>query len=253
MNEPRPSGESRVDITEEHGGRVARLILTGHQGNALDLTMIESLGRAIEVIGRWPDLSALVIQGSGRDFSSGHPALQQRPPMVAGLLAGFHECARALLRLNVPMVALIRGRCEGAGAALALLAEVRIADISARIGPRGEADSVPPLLTLVAAERLDSGVATSWLLSSEAISGEQAVGMGVISDYSGGGWESAAALTERHVREMGLGASPATREDVLRTLRAPLLARLAEWLPDLEKRAVERATHAASGQQKWRV
>jgi len=236
MEEPQPGdGEPCVEIRDEHGGRVARLVLTAPPENPLDILLVESLGRAVAAVAGWPDLRAVVLEGSGAHFSTGHPASQLRPPFAAAVVEGLHAAARTLLALDALLLAPVRGRCEGAGAALALVADLVLADPTTRFLFVDSAGHLPPLTPLLLAERLDRGRA----LSGKALTGEEALSLRLIKDYAGG-WESLETMTAHHVDRLALTPPAESLRITLHALRADTLTHVADQLPELERRTLDR-------------
>jgi enoyl-CoA hydratase/carnithine racemase len=147
----------------------------------------------------------------------------------------------------------VRGRCEGAGTALALSADLAVADSTAQLKFLESDGAPPPLLAVLLAGRLDRGGAAKLLLGDHGLSGEQAVLRGLMSDCATG-WEGAGAIVERHVRQLALAPNRETLQQVIQTIRAPLLTWMGESLPSVERRAVERAgrSEETTASPKWR-
>jgi enoyl-CoA hydratase/carnithine racemase len=102
-----------------------------------------SLARAAEIIGEEPDLSVVVLRGTGDDFSAGLDLRMLRGAAPSGegdlrelMIKGDAEVERAIARfqrgfscwreLPVIVVAVVTGHAVGAGFQLALAADLRI-------------------------------------------------------------------------------------------------------------------------------
>lgn len=242
MTTHKVSEDARVAMFEEQEGRVVRLVLTAPPDNALDLTMVDSLRNAVDMIGKDLRVGAVLIQGAGRDFSSGHPRMQLRPPFAVPLIETFHAAAKALLSLDTLLISVVRGRCEGAAAALAFLGDFVLADNTARFQFVDASSSLPPLLTVLVAERLERGKAAAALLADKVLKGEQAAALGLVTDFYDGGWDTA-TIAEAHLRQYALTTPSIVMTDVVRAVRARLLAQLAAQLPSLEQRTFDRIGH----------
>jgi len=254
---PRCDGavEPRVDITEADEGRTARLVLHASGGNPLDLVLVHALEQALDALGRWPYLTVAVIEGFEKDFSVGHPVSQLGPAFAPALLDAFHTVIRGVIHLDVPLIALVRGRCLGAGAALALAADVVVADSTARVCLCDAPGTPNPAAMLLASFKLERARASEALLSGGTYTGEEAAALGLVTEC-GGGWEGANALVDKHIRKLGQQQPPGVIREIMQTVRAPLHARLADDLPALEQAAVARFTRPpvdeATMPPKWR-
>src|SRR6185437_16159854 len=109
------ANEPRVALREEPDGRVVRLVLDSLPENPIDLRLAESLLSAVNTLAGSTDVSCVVIEGEGRDFSVGLLPAHRRPPYVSSLLPMFHAAARSLASLDAVLVASVRGKCLGAG------------------------------------------------------------------------------------------------------------------------------------------
>jgi enoyl-CoA hydratase/carnithine racemase len=252
---PPASRESRVEIFKEQGGRIARLVLTAPPDNALDLPMVDSLMKAVEAVNLWPDKRAVVIEGFGPDFSLGHPKLQLRPPFAAALIQGFQGAVHDLLRMDVLIVSAVRGRCEGAGAALALAADVVLSDKTTRFQFKDAVGLLPPLVSAFITHRLRREWAASTLLSTEAMTSERAGEIGLVS-RDAGGWEEVGPIADRVVERLALKPTQGAVEEAARALHSPVLSHTLQVLPELEKRALEklgrRVDEEVTAPTKWR-
>ena len=111
--------------------------------NAQTMATWASLARAAEIIGEEPDLSVVVLRGTGDDFSAGLDLRMLRGSAPAGegdlrelLIKGDAEVTRAIAgfqrgfscwrELPAIVVAVVTGHAIGAGFQLALAADLRI-------------------------------------------------------------------------------------------------------------------------------
>jgi len=111
--------------------------------NAQTMATWASLARAAEIIGEHPDLSAVVLRGTGKDFSAGldlrmlhgsGPAgegdlrelLTSGDAEVRRAIAGFQRGFSCWRELPAIVVAVVTGHAIGAGFQLALAADLRI-------------------------------------------------------------------------------------------------------------------------------
>lgn len=107
--------------------------------NALNLAMWRGLPHVTADVAADPAVRVLMVRGAGGDFASGAD-IAEFPGVFADRAsaldyAGLLEAAtRALATLEKPVIAWIEGFCIGAGLAIALACDVRIAASDARFG-----------------------------------------------------------------------------------------------------------------------
>ena len=111
--------------------------------NAQTMATWASLARAAEIIGEEPDLSVVVLRGTGDDFSAGLDLRMLRGTAPAGegdlrdllikgdaevmrVIAGFQRGFSCWRELPAIVVAVVTGHAIGAGFQLALAADLRI-------------------------------------------------------------------------------------------------------------------------------
>jgi len=147
------------------------------RANALGPALIPALRTALLDLRGRHDVRAVVLAGEGRHFCAGGdldlPLFDEADP--AARLAAIEEAydiTDALLDLDVPVVAAIHGRCAGAGLALALGSDLRVATASASFSLEFVRLGLVP----------DMGLC--WLLPA-AIGGSRALELALASDVIG--------------------------------------------------------------------
>jgi enoyl-CoA hydratase/carnithine racemase len=106
--------------------------------NALEPTLVEELAGALEALGRDNSIRVVVLTGAGADFCIGTPiAPDGTDPGAGGAADDPATAMRAqerladvfllLRRIPQPVIAAVEGRASGAGFALALLSDLRVA------------------------------------------------------------------------------------------------------------------------------
>ncbi|VWX63333.1 acyl-CoA hydratase [Burkholderiales bacterium 8X] len=110
--------------------------------NALSTPMIDALLDTLARLAADTAVRVLLLTGRGRAFCAGadlrdpmmsvdHPPAERGRRFVEGADARIHALARALARLDKPIVSAINGPAVGGGSSLALLADIVVAGRSA--------------------------------------------------------------------------------------------------------------------------
>ncbi len=129
-----------ADIELERRGPVAIVAINRPaKRNALDGRAWRQLGAIFEAFGSDPDLRAVVLTGRGGAFCAGDEigafaAVRDDPAARREYWDGIMACYAAVSAVPVPVVAAVSGPCVGGGCTLALRADFRIADGTARFG-----------------------------------------------------------------------------------------------------------------------
>lgn len=130
--------EETLAVVERRGGALLVELRRPQRLNALTFAMFDELRVLCEALERDDAVRVVVLTGSGRGFCAGLDLdeAQQLPGMTAPqMLAEQETWARgitALCRLTKPVIAAVNGPAAGAGFALALAADIRIASTAAR-------------------------------------------------------------------------------------------------------------------------
>ncbi|MGI5471381.1 enoyl-CoA hydratase family protein [Streptomyces sp. CA-132043] len=183
--------------------------------NSLTFGAYADLRDLLAELSRERSVRALVLGGEGRGFCSGGDVdeiIGATLEMDTGQLLDFNrmtgQVVRALRECPFPVIAAVHGVAAGAGAVLALAADFRVADPSARFaflftkvglsgGDMGAAYLLPRVVGL--------GHATRLLMLGEAVRAPEAERIGLLSELAeeGKAHEAATALARR------LAAGPA--------------------------------------------
>jgi enoyl-CoA hydratase/carnithine racemase len=216
----------------EQAGPVATLRLDRPQAmNALTFDVYRELTDTFRALSDRTDVRAVVLTGTGRAFCTGGDVRE-----IIGALLGRDEKAllefttltcdliRAMRALPRPIVASLNGTVAGAGAALALASDLRIAADTARIAflfvkvglagaDMGAAHLLPRMVGL--------GRATELLMTGDFIEADEALRIGLYNRVVPPGELPAAtaALVEGLVRgpAAGLAATKAALESEMNT------------------------------------
>ncbi|MFH8753067.1 enoyl-CoA hydratase family protein [Streptomyces rimosus] len=183
--------------------------------NALTFEAYADLRDLLAELSRERSVRALVLGGEGRGFCSGgdvEEIIGATLAMDTGRLLDFNrmtgQVVRAIRECPFPVIAAVHGVAAGAGAVLALAADFRIADPSARFaflftkvglsgGDMGAAYLLPRVVGL--------GHATRLLMLGEPVRAPEAERIGLLSELA----EEGRADTAAHVLAQRLATGPA--------------------------------------------
>ncbi len=192
----RGTAPAMIELTSEGG--VARLLLNRPAvRNALAVEHWEDLADAVAGL----QARLLVVSGAGGAFSAGADisefgALESDVPARTRFRTSMRRGIDAIASLAIPTVAWINGPCFGAGVALAMACDVRVADPAARfaitpakMGIGYPQEDVARLVALVG-----PGGAARLLFTGEAIDAAEAERIGLIELR--GGEAALGALTD---------------------------------------------------------
>src|SRR5215470_13297335 len=125
------SGEMKIEFaSDEHAYRIT---LADPPLNILDVAMLRELRDAIARVRN--DRHCLIIDAQGdKAFSAGASVQDHLGDRVPEMLRVFHDCFRALARLKLTTVALVRAAALGGGCELAMACDFVLASDDARFG-----------------------------------------------------------------------------------------------------------------------
>lgn len=180
-----------ADLIEEHTDGVAILTLNRPDRlNALSPAMVDSLVAALERLAKSAEVGAIVLTGSGRGFCAGGDvkamadAAERDFDTRLALLNHVHRLPMLLHTIPKVVIALVNGPAVGAGLALALACDFRIAAQSAslatgfaRVGLSGDYGGTWFMTRLLGPER-----ARDLYFSGRKLGSDEALRLGLVSD-----------------------------------------------------------------------
>jgi 2-(1,2-epoxy-1,2-dihydrophenyl)acetyl-CoA isomerase len=183
-------------------GAVATITLNRPQArNALTTAMKESLLAALSQAAGDPAVRAVIITGAGGAFCAGQDlreygaALAAGQPAIDTVRRHYNPIITAIVTMPKPVVAALHGTAAGAGAALALACDLRIAGRGAsllmafaRVGLGPDSGSSWTLQRLAG-----PGRAAEMLLLAEPVTADQALAAGLVTSVVDDGEVMAAA------------------------------------------------------------
>src|SRR5205085_2766065 len=187
---PRGRGMCGAMFLLEHDGDLARLTLNRPEArNAIPAAGWAELAAAVGRAGAG-DARLLVVTGAGGTFCAGadladFAATRGDEAAAARFREEMRTALDALRELAMPTLAVIEGHCYGAGVALAMACDLRIASLTARfaITPAKLGIGYPQEDVHRLVELLGPGQAARVLFTAEPIDGEEARTIGLVDDH----------------------------------------------------------------------
>ena len=179
------------ELLETVSDRVATLTLNRPDRlNALSTSILDGLLEALPRLAADPDVAVVVLTGAGRGFCAGGDVKSMADGTsllnvedAVQRLRGRMEVSRLLHEIPKPTIAMVNGAAAGAGLAMALACDLRIASESARfitafakVGFSGDFGGSYFLSKLVG-----TGKARELYYTGDALDAKQALALGLVS------------------------------------------------------------------------
>lgn len=183
-----------------HDGQRLRLVLAGGKGNVVDTAMAREFSDALERLTRGKHLRGITLEAEGRHFSFGASVAEHAPEQAEALLQGLHTVVRALLTIDVPVIAAVQGACLGGGLELVLPCHRIFATPDAQLGqPEITLGMFAPAASALLPGRVGAAVAEDLLLTGRAVSGTEAHAIGLVDDLAADPADRATAWFEANL------------------------------------------------------
>jgi cyclohexa-1,5-dienecarbonyl-CoA hydratase len=157
-----------------------RITLSNPPLNVIDIPMMEELAAALAEVEARPEISTIVLAGSGKAFSAGVDVAAHTPDRIQEMLGKFHAVMRALVASRKVTIAQVHGHCLGGGAELALVCDMVYTADSAQWGfPEIRLACYPPVAATALAALIGQKAAAELILTGRAINGTEAAAMGL--------------------------------------------------------------------------
>jgi cyclohexa-1,5-dienecarbonyl-CoA hydratase len=193
-------------LAVEISAPVARITLANPPLNVIDIPMMDELSQALVEIESRPDISTIVMSGSGKAFSAGVDVAAHTADKVETMLSKFHAAIRAVLASEKVTIAAVHGHCLGGGAELAMLCDMVFTADSAQWGfPEIKLGCYPPVACTALAALIGQKRASELILTGQTISGHDAAAIGLATRAVTG--QELACATEEAVSQL-LNLSP---------------------------------------------
>jgi len=203
------------ELLTSHDGAVMTITLNRPDVlNALDLAMQRGLAEALERAAA-RDVRAVLITGAGRGFCVGQDIAEfpDDAEAVGELLRRhFNPNIRAVQALEKPVLAAVNGPAAGAGLALAMACDLRIAAASATLVPAFLGIGLVPDsgLTWTLPRLIGHAAAFEWPVSGRRMGAEEALARGLVTrvvddqELAGAAAELATSLAAGATTAIGL-------------------------------------------------
>ena len=177
-----------------------------HKRNSLNFEMFKRIDNVIKDIKKDRSVRAVIIAAEGEDFCTGLDVkgVMSQPKNVVSLLfkwlPGNKNLAQRVTlgwqELNVPVIAVIQGRCWGGGMQIALGADYRIVDADANFAIMEARWGLCPDMgaSLLVPGLMSSDHYTRLAMTAEVINAQEALQLGLVSAIEAQPMEAASQL-----------------------------------------------------------
>lgn len=177
--------------------------------NALSFDLIDAIAEAIERLGSWPGVRAVVISGEGKSFcagldienfaamQSGQKALPNLTERYKGKISNiFQHICYGWKELPVPVIAAIYGVAFGGGLQIAMGADIRFCTPDAKFSVMEMRWGLIPDMSVTQTIRdiLPIDVAKELIFTGKVIKGEEACRLKLVTHLSEKPYDDAMAL-----------------------------------------------------------
>jgi enoyl-CoA hydratase/carnithine racemase len=176
--------------------------------NAISTAMKASIAAAADEVDKDETIKVAILTGAGRGFCAGHDISEMaagtaKAPTTYDLLNTTNNEA-CFYKMQKPVIAAINGACVGAGLALALSCDIRIAADTAKIGSAyAKLGAAPGLgMTYWLPKIIGPAAALEFMFTAKIVLGPEAKAMGLVNqvvpaaDLMKASMEMAAAIAQ---------------------------------------------------------
>ena len=169
----------KIDFTSD--SNAYRITLSDPPLHILDIAMLEELRDALARVSN--DRHALIIDATGeRAFSAGASVQDHLGDRVIAMLRVFHDCFRALARLDLVTIAFVRGAALGGGCELAMACDFVLASDRAQFGqPEISLGVFPPVAAYQLSRQTAPRKGLELLLTGDPIDAHEAERFGLVN------------------------------------------------------------------------
>ena len=227
-------------VWTERDGALLRLRLNRPKANIVDAQMIGALHAALDGHHGEHGLRGVLLDAAGPHFSFGASVEEHVAQRCAAMLSALHALILAMVAFPVPILTAVRGQCLGGGLEVALAGGAIFATADAKLGqPEMNLGVFAPAASCLLPYRMNQPNAEDLLFSGRAVSGEEALAMGLVQVLAADPEAAALAYFDAHLAPKSAAALAcavaAARGPMIRDLRARLAEVEALYLKRLMK------------------
>ncbi len=183
--------DSRSPLIVERKDTILSLRLNNiEKRNALNSEMIGIAAAALENIGHYPDIRAVVISGEGDNFCSGADVTNWNPEELQAMLSAIVNC-------SVPTIAVVHGFCFGGAMGLICSCDFILSSSDSKFGfPEVRLGMIPAIISPYVNRKLDLSRMRELFITGEKFGVEKALDLGILyASYDGDSSSSLQNLT----------------------------------------------------------
>ena len=183
--------DSRSPLIVERKDTILSLRLNNiEKRNALNSEMMGIATAALENIGEYPDIRAVVISGEGDNFCSGADVNNWNPEELQVMLSAIVNC-------SVPTIAVVNGFCFGGAMGLICSCDFILASSDSKFGfPEVRLGMIPAIISPYVNRKLDLSRMRELFITGEKFGVEKASDLGLLyASYDGDSSSSLQNLT----------------------------------------------------------
>ena len=175
-------------VTLEYQGQLARITFMHPPLNVFDFQQMDEMAQALENLKQRTEISAVVISGTERAFSSGVDVAVHTPEQIHTMFEKFHGLILALVKFPKITIAEVRGACLGGGAELAMACDMCFTTPDAKWGfPEITLGCYPPVACAALAALVGQKRAADLIFTGRTFSGSEAADWGLANEAASGG------------------------------------------------------------------
>ena len=183
--------DSRSPLIVERKDAILSLRLNNiEKRNALNSEMMGIAAAALENIGDYSDIRAVVISGEGDNFCSGADVTNWNPEELQAMLSAIVNC-------SVPTIVVVHGFCFGGAMGLICSCDFILASSDSKFGfPEVRLGMIPAIISPYVNRKLDLSRMRELFITGEKFGVEKALDLGILyASYDGDSSSSLQNLT----------------------------------------------------------
>jgi cyclohexa-1,5-dienecarbonyl-CoA hydratase len=180
VNEQAPKSYKFIQMQRE--GDVVRLTLNRPPYNVMNISMLEEIGHALDVIDMLQDTKVVLFQGSDKSFSGGLDIADHTEEKTYQMLEAFHRIFRSLIELEAVSISVVKGMALGGGCELAACCDFCFSAEDAKLGqPEIKVGIFPSVATVLYSRLIGLHKAFEIILTGRVLTAREAESVGLIS------------------------------------------------------------------------